>query len=304
MPVQINWLNTSAGLDEQHVYRSEGSPVDQANLPTPLATVVADAVTYTDTTAVQGKFYYYAVGSVKNGDVALSQQIPIAYIVDTGPGPANIVRGTWEYGYFGSFPAADLITAADFTTLVGSGTANTAHATWFKLAWKGRVVFIPNHNLVTGLTFQYLYQNGWTHGIETVQPELSARLGAIAQDKQITVGARNFRVRLPTSRANHLNSADTTFTGGEVDSLYAAVRFYTNKLAPGLMALGFDEAADLQYQGYYMTLDCYTTAANTIVLRGAGSNNVPSRLQVDDLYNSAYAMTSAQNFRPMLELVT
>lgn len=77
--VRLSWSDPNSGPTQEteiRVYRSEAT-FTIASLPPVLATLLADVVTYDDTTAVGGVTYFYAVAAVKGSVVALSDVVSI-----------------------------------------------------------------------------------------------------------------------------------------------------------------------------------------------------------------------------------
>lgn len=66
MAVNLGWQVRSSGADEQRVYRST-SPFDGDSLPAALATLDADATTYSDSTVATDTEYFYRVAAVITG---------------------------------------------------------------------------------------------------------------------------------------------------------------------------------------------------------------------------------------------
>ena len=76
MAVTLVWEDRNSGAaneDGHRIYRSE-SPMDPGNLPAPIASVGAGVTTYTDTSAVDGTFYYYRVSATRGSLEAVSDE--------------------------------------------------------------------------------------------------------------------------------------------------------------------------------------------------------------------------------------
>uniref|UniRef100_A0AB39CD42 Virion structural protein n=1 Tax=Pseudomonas phage RVTF4 TaxID=3236931 RepID=A0AB39CD42_9VIRU len=306
MPVKLNWYNNTQDLEQQNIYRND-SPIDEVNPGVPLATVGSGVFTYTDNTAVQGKFYYYAVGGVKDGDVSLSKQMPVLYVSDTGPGPTKIIRGDWEYGYFGTLPLADLADSATIRNELGlSGLGNPAGAAmatlWHKFAYKGKVIFFPDRYLFSNSGWKMMYDAGCMYGSMPVPDHVITRYGNVPQNKVITLNNRNYVFRQATSRAP--GAADSVKTGGEVDELFAAVRLHKNYFAPG--KFGVDDLTPMQASTYFLTtdMDAPTNPNSNVITRGA-TGTAPDNTKQDMVMTpvNPATITTAYNLKPILELV-
>lgn len=73
--VNLTW-DADGNIDSYNIYRSEAT-MDVNSLPAPLATGIT-AKSYSDTTAISGKDYYYRVASVKNEVEKISSEIKVA----------------------------------------------------------------------------------------------------------------------------------------------------------------------------------------------------------------------------------
>lgn len=304
MPIKLDWYNGTTDIEKQNIYRSD-TPINEAVLPVPIGEVPNNVYTYTDDTVTQGKMYYYAIGSVKNGDVSLSRRLPIAYIVDTGPGPATIIRGDWEYGYFGTFPLATLVDSDTLKAILGFTGATTGIATiWHKFVIKGKIMFIPNANMLQTISWETIYRAGCAFGELAVPEYTSNRFGVVPQNKQITLDNKIYTVRLPTSRADYLDVENPVVTGGEVDYILSAVRLYRNAYyAPDY--LGVDDHNDSQGTQSFWTTDFVATLPNSqAVVRGGVTSTPVSAGSVDRIASQVPTTgTSSYGVRFFLELV-
>lgn len=303
MAIKIDWRTDNFSGEKQNIYRSN-TPINIADLPVPLTSVANNISTYTDETVEQGKMYYYAIGAVAGNDIAISRRLAIAYRVDTGPGPATIIRGDWDYGYFGRIPAGELIDNAALQTLVGyttatAGTASILH----KFAIKGKIYYVPNFNQLLFTSWQGLYNLGLAYGDLPVPTHVTTRFGEVPQNKIITIGNYNYRVRLPTSRADYMNADDPLQSGGEIDTMCSAVRIQRSVIPPGYLGVD-DESSDTRNTNSW-TIDFVNSSptANAIV-RGGGSSNPLWYVcdQIRDISPTANAASSSGT-KFVLELI-
>lgn len=114
--VRLTWTDPNSGAaqeDEFRVYRST-SPFDEDSLPSILATLAVDTVTYDDTTVLDGISYYYAVAAVKGANLRIAftgpAEVGAVYVPLSEPAP-NAAMLT-EYN-----TAAEV--AYDWSTLTG-----------------------------------------------------------------------------------------------------------------------------------------------------------------------------------------
>lgn len=271
MPVKINWYNNTQGLEGQNIYRTEGK-LDIVNPGTPLATVGAGVFTYTDETAIQGRYYNYAIGGVKGSDISLSDPIPVLYTSDTGPGPQSIVRGDWDFGYFGRLPIGDLIDATTLRDQLGITAtivtaAGTAATVWHKFAWKGKIVFFPDQYLWSTCAWKTLYDIGAVFGTAEVPAHIKTAFGTVAQNRVVSTGGRNYVFRLPTARDNPTNYAGRV--GGDVDQFMSSARLLKNYTLA--KSYGMDDLNAGTGNTGFLTQDTDSAGGTNIVTRGAGA---------------------------------
>lgn len=64
--------------------------------------------------------------------------------IDLGPGPAKLISGTMQEGFFGEVPSSEFITGDALTSQVGisQGTSQYSTAGWLKFAYKGDIQFV------------------------------------------------------------------------------------------------------------------------------------------------------------------
>lgn len=76
MSVTLTWTDTNTQEEGQRVYRDIAT-MDPANLPTALASLDPDVVTYEDTTAAAGTTYYYRVSAFSGATERVSDEVSI-----------------------------------------------------------------------------------------------------------------------------------------------------------------------------------------------------------------------------------
>lgn len=96
MGIRLTWQNNSALSDAAEVYRS-ATPMDVGSLPAPLATLAASAVSYDDTSAVDGQTYYYRVAAVRGSSRAVSAELQVI-VTSASQGFSLVSAGTvWTF---------------------------------------------------------------------------------------------------------------------------------------------------------------------------------------------------------------
>ena len=168
MNITFNWFNPNNGTDDgTRIYRSS-TPIPDSPLPTPLATVGPGVSTYTDTTAVAGKKYYYRTAAFKGSEQFLSKNrcVMALFPSQTGHGNQTMRAGDWDLGYFGIVQTAEFITPSSLISRFGIGgvAINQDSLGWVKVAYKGKVLLIPNRSIVRDLKYADLYNAGLVYG--------------------------------------------------------------------------------------------------------------------------------------------
>lgn len=162
MSITVNWSPVS-GATGYTLYRSANTPVNLSVLPADAVTVAADKTSYDYTTFVNNTLYYVVIAVTKaDGTVTYSDQIPIGYYPDTGPGPQALLRGDYTFGYFGEVPSGELFSTSDiyrtlynqFTGAAALPAGNPVYTVYHKCIVAGRIVFIPD-NTYTSSTIIY-----------------------------------------------------------------------------------------------------------------------------------------------------
>ncbi|BAQ02712.1 hypothetical protein AVU38_gp184 [Ralstonia phage RSL2] len=170
MDITITFDNYNGGTEDGvHVYRSD-TPMLDASMPAPLATIAAGSTSYVDATVVRGNKYYYRVGIFKGTDETLTPNRAFRAVAaaDTGPGPQKLISGDWDLGYFGyAKSTSDLISYANLGTALGLSTAGTALTNdldWLKVAYKGKVLFVARTMYKYNIAYTTLYSAGAVFG--------------------------------------------------------------------------------------------------------------------------------------------
>lgn len=153
MGLAVNWA-ASPNTTGYVLYRNAGSPVNLASPPADKVEVAGDVTSYTYPSGVNNTIYYILVGAKKaDGTITYSDQIQSGYFPDSGPGPVNLLRGDWNFGYFGEVPVTELFAVSEMyqALLAAIGTANVISPsasptinTYHKVIVAGRILFFPD----------------------------------------------------------------------------------------------------------------------------------------------------------------
>jgi hypothetical protein len=205
MDITIKFDNYNGGSEEGvRVYRSD-TPIDSAALPEPLATLPPGATQYVDATAVRGNKYYYRFGVFLGGDEVLTKNRLILAVapVDTGPGPQILVAGDWDLGLFGFCTSANFISYGGLVSALGLevGTAATDFG-WMKMAYKGKVIFVPRSVLRDTVSYNQIYQAGAVFGTNDNGPVVPTGAVPTNQFKLQDISGFSFIPRLMKGTAD------------------------------------------------------------------------------------------------------
>lgn len=190
MFIKLRWTNLNVVPVVSEIYRSE-TPFERDDLPsTPIATLADGEVEYTDTDNIEyGKSYYYAIKTTGDNGSVVSAVYEAVAQPSTGPGPQRLVAGDTEAGFYGIVPLNDFITPHML-----NATPLSQCTAWFKFAWQGKVLFMPN-GAVRNLSYNAIYAHGRVFGTGDAgnHPELTG----VNQNSSIVINNREYVIRLP-----------------------------------------------------------------------------------------------------------
>lgn len=170
MKVTVKWTNRNAAAEGHRIYKST-SPIDPEALPAVHTTLAPEVTEYVDTDVERGVRYHYRVGTFQGTDFALSTEMEIEAVPYTGPGPAEPLYGDYEAGFFGILEAYELVSGPELKSLIGHELSD-GHAAqrWVKVAYKGKILFVPMDVAFGNHTWLQLYQNGLVYGVDGPGP--------------------------------------------------------------------------------------------------------------------------------------
>lgn len=181
MSIRLTWKNTNSVQVTVRIYRGD-TELDRANLPTPIATLIAGETQYIDQTAIQGNTYFYVFETIGAKDRVVSRNYQLQAVQSRGPGSNILKFGDRGLGFYDTIPADSLINAASLIALSGiSGVVASTFATWVKYARDGKVIYVPNSTVATNVSWNQLNTAGLVDGTKTV-----------------TIQGNTFKVRLLT----------------------------------------------------------------------------------------------------------
>lgn len=293
MSIKLDWtLPVGQTLDSVVIYR-DIAPISIVALPSPLATLPGNAETFEDTTAALGKVYYYMVSLVAGHNQSYSSNYEVGHFSTTGPGPQDLMRGTWKRGFFGIVAEEEMFSWAEIKAQCGFTPAPSQSKTggWLKLAYNGKVLFWPLNVYSNYISFKEIYDRGCALGEDTVgtfPPGWPMTDYNTVQNKKITRDGFEFLVRLP-------RPADKT-------------KYYTSIAALGVSEIGdlmpmltaYADGGETQ-AGRENLYDLPSNAYLGVVGACYGTNYV---LLLPTSYSVSYtAPTAGINYRPLLEFI-
>lgn len=150
MAILLSWKSANSEDTTIKVYRSSTGPISTSNLPQPLAELPGNARQYEDTTAVGGATYNYLV-EITNGKDRIYTAVPqVLHIKQRGPGSSLLLQGDHECGYYGTVDALALPNIFESFPYNSTNVTslNTIPQQYHKFAWKGRVLFIGDRQIM------------------------------------------------------------------------------------------------------------------------------------------------------------
>lgn len=197
MGIKLNWPSLAKeNLDSIEIYRSN-APVSRDNPGTPLVVLASDATNYEDETVRNKSIYYYRMASVKGGVRGWGENKQEGYFSETGPGRTVPLRGNWDSGWMDYIPTAQFIDGAGLRAKIGDGKLAGGNPTsWYKLCYKGKVLFIPN-SYALSLSHDTAYAYGLLFGEDGVGQLPSGPAGNVNQRCVVEIGGLQYLVRMP-----------------------------------------------------------------------------------------------------------
>lgn len=148
MGVKIKWIDPNISpLDTVEIYRASS----KAGAPVKIGQVAGNIREYQDDTAARNTVNWYSLKSILGQGSSLAKPFPVGNFPDTGPGPATLAVGDWEFGLFGEVSLTDIPSFDEIFTALGVTYSSGLPTTFTKWVVGGRIVFIPTTPYHTGL---------------------------------------------------------------------------------------------------------------------------------------------------------
>lgn len=195
MSIRLKWMNRNPKFDSITIYR-DTKFIDLTALPPPLVVLTNKETEYLDTSAPRGTLVWYAFAIKEGTETVYSRSKPMVNIDYTGPGPQAIFTGDWNQGYFGKITAAELFTQLEVCSPFGISPLTAYTLNWYKFAYRGKVLYIPDVILSSSVGWNLLYTKGLVFGVDGEGPTGHSN-SPTNQFKTLVRGTDQFLVRLP-----------------------------------------------------------------------------------------------------------
>lgn len=245
MGLKFDWVNPNIGLTkETRVYRSS-KRITELKPELLLVTLASDSTTYTDSTPPVNTVSHYCLVFVLTDETLVKcPNQPMGYFPDgTGPGSPTPLTGDWEVGYFGTLPVSDLYGADELRAALGTaslpgsvvGITNAKMTLWYKFVFEGKIIFVPQGHMVTGVKWCDIYNKGLMFGTDGpgVVKVTTGISGPVNQRVALTKNGNTYRVRTPKALNKPVDalypglSVNADLIGSEWESIVSA-SFITN----------------------------------------------------------------------------
>lgn len=247
MSITLDWSAGTVPVTEYRIYRST-ERFTAGTLPPVYATVAGTVLTFEDKNVTAATLYYYRIAGFKDGKESVSFIKPMAYNPDPGPGPKTILRGDWEYGFFGEMSSNEFASYSKLLDILAQqgftfdGSSELPTNEWYKFASKGRIIYIHTGTLITAVSWVTMYGLGIAGGgaPESEIPQVvKDTYGIVTKDFKIVLNDRRYRMRLPESRDKWIDTADSDLLrvpgsrrSGEYERTFTRLWYIPDDYAP------------------------------------------------------------------------
>lgn len=114
-------------------------------------------------------------------EITVDGEVVFEAIINYGPGPATLIAGDMQAGFFGEVSASELISGDALASLVGISEGTSQHSTagWLKFAWQGKILFVAKK--------AFRHSISWDH-INSAN--------AVYGDKSVVIDGLSYKIRL------------------------------------------------------------------------------------------------------------
>lgn len=310
MAVKLNWTNP-ADASKVTIYRAL-TPIKHNALPAPLAELGPTDVEYSDATAVRNKVYHYVVAVERSdGTVRMTQSRSHGYFPDTGHGPAGLIRGDFNEGYFGSITSAEFFSSATLGAAMKlvspqvdsyfswAGTSPV----WDKFACDGKILFIPRASLAL-VQARYVYYCGFMYGTDDngKYPTGSTipALGVANQKRLVERDGYRYRVRTIRSSTKETDQLLDTAIPESADIIMSEYNRTKGRMFRDTYSY---QSSRPRYGNMTAVLTSAATSTGTQTCNASGTTNVVTRgvVTAPDAVSTS-GVTTQLPWCPVLEL--
>lgn len=232
------------------------------------------------------------------GNVSYSERTVMGYFPESGPGPTELLRGTWEFGYFGEVSSTELPSYQDMiNALLSAGATarswvSTNPTAWNKCIVNGRIIFIPTTPLIITTV---------TVGSSGSNPINSVKATLLDGTVRLRNRDNEFSARLPSAHTDAIGVVNI----GSTD--LKDIKFINSELAmiAGLMTAGTSNSlvypsgakpdVNLSLGDYPVT----QVLSSTFI----SSNSVCSVNATTGVLETTSVYNTTSSYRPILELL-
>lgn len=291
MGIKLNWdSQISQNLDAIEIYRGS-SPINRDSPGIPLVTLSGDATSYEDKTVKNKNLYYYRIAGKKGAERGWGENKQVGYFSETGPGRSVPLRGDWNSGWMDFIPVAEFIDTANLISKIpGYVFGTTGVSGWYKLCYKGKVLFIPNAAIFS-LSYNDAYSIGILFGEDGVGQLPTGPAGSVNQRCVVNIAGLEYLVRMPRltdfPTTQYLTTAEQ-YASGEYHGIIRRIASSVVDNASGQRSKLYDAPA---LPGYTMGPHRSAGANTTLTYPAQPANTLTTTL------------TSRNSVYPILELI-
>lgn len=167
MAIKLKWTNPNAFSTTVEIYRGD-TPLDRANLGTPVATLTNGETSWIDATAAYDRVYYYVFVTKRGSDRVVGANNKVETVERKGAGPNNFLYGNDKLGYYGRLKPTEFFNnikiLAALKSLSGIPTA-VVTPSWYKFARNGKTLYVPDLSFGSA-QWDSLYKAGAVYGVD------------------------------------------------------------------------------------------------------------------------------------------
>lgn len=242
-----------------------------------------------NTTVARNTVTWYKLVSIINSQRKESVPFCLGYFPDSGPGANALIRGTWEFGYFGEVPATNMPGFSDIETATGATKGTDSPIVFHKWVVNGKIIFIPDVPYSQALTLQNFGKLSWPAN------------GTVSDGVTVDKGAYRFSPRLPFATTLRTTAPAVMETAGSAEQRVSEV-------AALLATIGNYDTTNSNFSKYKFSDLQSPAPANGYFVTGSwmSGGSVPYLCSLANpavIYTQAPGVGFARMFWPVLEMI-